>query len=98
MNVLAHAFPFCFVLAERQTKKFIEKEWKEMNKPNKQREIYSSVEDYEVNCYLLAPSVSQRRNISGKSYYVRRYFRGGQDFEKTMERLAVKQSYMKDAG
>lgn len=69
-----------------------------MNKPNKQREIYSSVENYEVNCYLFSPSISKRRSVGGRSYYVRRYFKGGQDFEKTMERLAVKQSYMKDAG
>ena len=69
-----------------------------MNKPNKQREIYSSVEDYEVNCYLFSPSVSQRRKVGGKSYFVRRYFRGGQDFEKTMERLAVKQANQRKAG
>ena len=54
--------------------------------------------EYEENCYLFSPSISKRRSVGGRSYYVRRYFKGGQDFEKTMERLAVKQSYMKDAG
>ncbi len=62
------------------------------------RETYTSFEDYEINCYLVSPSISKRRSVGSKSYYVRRYFRGGQDFEITMKRLAVKQSYMKDAG
>ena len=61
------------------------------------KNIYSSVEEYEKNCYLFAPSVSKRKTVGGKSYYVRRYFRGGKDFEKTMERLAAKQIY-KNAG
>ena len=69
-----------------------------MKTGTKQSERCGSIEEYEENCYLFSPSVSQRRKVGGKSYYVRRYFRGGQDFEKTMERLAVKQSYMKDAG
>ena len=70
-----------------------------MNKTTvRQKEIYTSVEDYENNCYLFSLSISKRRSVGGRSYYVRRYFKGGQDFEKTMERLAVKQSYMKDAG
>lgn len=69
-----------------------------MKTGTKQSERCGSIEEYEENCYLFSPSVSQRRKVGGKSYYVRRYFRGGQDFGKTMERLAVKQSYMKDAG
>ena len=56
------------------------------------RETYKSVEDYEKNCYLVSPSISKRRSVGGKSYYVRRYFRCGQDFEITMKRLAEKQS------
>lgn len=60
------------------------------NTTAKQRETYSSVEDYEENCYLFSPSISNRRTICGKSYYVRRFFRGGTDFEKAMERIAVK--------
>lgn len=63
-----------------------------MNKTTvRQKEIYTSVEDYENNCYLVSPSISRRRTVCGKSYYVRRYFRGGQDFEITMKRLATKQ-------
>ena len=61
------------------------------------KNIYSSVEEYEKNCYLFAPSVSRRETVSGKTYYVRRYFRGDKDFERTMERLATKQVY-KNAG
>ena len=45
-------------------------------------------EDYE-NCYIFAPSISRREKVGGQTYYVRRYFRGGKDFERTMERLAV---------
>lgn len=56
---------------------------------------YSSNEDYEKNCYLLAPSISRRENVGGKSYYVRRYFKGGKDFEKTMEILAVQHTVQK---
>lgn len=54
------------------------------------RETYKSVKDYEKNCYLVSPSISKRRSVRGKSYYVRRYFRGGQDFEKAIKRLALK--------
>ena len=53
------------------------------------KNIYSSVEEYEKNCYLFAPSVSKRKTVGGKSYYVRRYFRGGKDFENTMAQLAT---------
>ena len=60
-------------------------------KTTKQRETYGSIKEYEENCYLFSPSVSKRRSVGGKSYYFRRYFRGGQDFEITMKRLAKKQ-------
>ena len=56
------------------------------------KNIYSSVEEYEKNCYLFAPSVSKRKTVGGKSYYVRRYFRGGKDFEKTMKTIAVQRT------
>ena len=56
------------------------------------KNIYSSVEEYEKNCYLFAPSISRRKTVGGKSYYVRRYFRGSKDFERAMERLAVDQA------
>ncbi len=63
---------------------------------NATQKAFHSGEDHE-NCYLFSPSVSRRETVSGKTYYVRRYFRGGKDFEKTMERLAAKQIY-KNAG
>ena len=56
------------------------------------KNIYSSVEEYEKNCYLFAPSISRWEKVGKQSYYVRRYFRGGKDFERTMERLAVNQA------
>ena len=56
------------------------------------KKIYSSVEEYEKNCYLFAPSISRREKVGKQSYYVRKYFRGGKDFEKAMERLAVNQA------
>ena len=55
-----------------------------------QKAFYSG-EDYE-KCYIFAPSISRRKTVGGKSYYVRRYFKGGKDFERTMERLAVNQA------
>ena len=56
------------------------------------KNIYSSVEEYEKNCYLFAPSISQREKMGRQTYYVRRYFRGSKDFERAMERLAVDQA------
>lgn len=56
------------------------------------KNIYSSVEEYEKNCYLFAPSISRREKVGKQTYYVRRYYRGGKDFEKAMERLAVNQA------
>jgi len=67
-------------------------------KTTKQHETYGSIEEYEENCYLFSPSISKRRSVGGKSYYVRRYFRGGQDFEKTMKRLATKQANQREVG
>ena len=61
-------------------------------KKNTMQTAYRSVEEYERECYLFAPSVSKRKTVGGKSYYVRRYFKGGKDFERTMERLAVNQA------
>ena len=55
------------------------------------KNIYSSVEEYEKDCYLFAPSISRREKVGKQTYYVRRYFCGGKDFERTMEQLAVNQ-------
>lgn len=53
--------------------------------------IFYSGEDYE-NCYFFAPSISHKRNVGGKQYFVHRYFQGGKDFEKSMQTLAVQQT------
>lgn len=60
-----------------------------------QKAFCKDIANYEKNCYIFSPSISKRKTIGGKDYYVRRYFRGGKDFEKTMERLAVKQACQK---
>ena len=52
-----------------------------------QKAFYSS-ENHE-NCYLFSPSVSRRETVGKQTYYVRRYFRGGKDFEKTMKSIAI---------
>ena len=54
-----------------------------------QKAFYSGG-DHE-NCYLFSPSISKRKSVGRQTYYVRRYFHGGKDFEKTMKRLAAKQ-------
>ena len=56
------------------------------------QETYASLEEYEKNCYFFSPSISKRKTVGGKIYYVRRYFKGGKDFEKTMKSLAIKQT------
>ena len=58
----------------------------------RQSETYSSVEDYEKNCYLFSQSISRRRIVGGKTHYVRRFFRGDKDFEQAMTVLASKQA------
>ena len=52
-----------------------------------QKAFYSGG-DYE-NCYIFAPSISRRESVGRQTYYVRRYFRGGKDFENTMTQLAT---------
>lgn len=68
-----------------------------MSTKNKQ-DTYSSIEDYEENCSLCSPSISKRRCIGGKSYYIRRYFRGSNDFEIAMRTIAERQVNKKNAG
>ena len=55
-----------------------------------QKAFYSG-EDYE-NCYIFAPSISKRKTVDRQTYYVRRYFHGGKDFEKTMKAIAVQRT------
>ena len=56
-------------------------------------EKFQNTEEYEKKCYVFSPSISKRRNVGRQTYYVRRYFRGDKEFGKTMETLAMKQSY-----
>ena len=58
---------------------------------NAVQKVFYSGEDYE-NCYIFAPSISRRESAGRQTYYVRRYFKGGKDFERTMEQLAVNQA------
>ena len=55
------------------------------------QKIFYSGEDYEKDCYFFSPSISKRKQVDGKAYYVRRYFKGGKDFGKTIESIAVNQ-------
>ena len=55
---------------------------------NAVQKVFYSGEDYE-NCYIFAPSISRRETVGRQTYYVRRYFRGGKDFENTMAQLAT---------
>lgn len=55
-----------------------------------QKAFYNG-EDHE-NCYIFAPSISRRESVGKQTYYVRRYFKGGNDFEKTMKSIAVQRT------
>ena len=58
---------------------------------NAVQKVFYNGEDYE-NCYIFAPSISRRESVGRQTYFVRRYFKGGKDFERTMERLAADQA------
>ena len=60
-------------------------------KMNAVQKAFYSGEDYE-KCYLFAPSISRRESVGRQTYYVRRYFYGGKDFEKTMKSIAVQRT------
>ena len=48
------------------------------------KKLFYSGEDYEKNCYFFSPSIGNRKTVGGKAYFVRRYFKGSKDFEKTI--------------
>ena len=60
----------------------------EVGKMNAVQKAFYNGEDY-GNCYLFSLSISRRKNVGRQTYYVRRYFRGGKDFENTMAKLAT---------
>ena len=51
----------------------------------------------ETKHYTFSPSISKRRMVGGKTYYVRSYFTGEKDFHETVKRLATRQAYDKHA-
>ena len=63
-------------------------------KMNAVQKVFYSGEDYE-NCYIFAPSISKRKTVDRQTYYVRRYFYGGKDFEQTMKSIAVQRTTKK---
>lgn len=77
--------PFRFLFLRRKTGQI---KFQEVRKMNVVQKAFYSGEDYE-NCYIFAPSISRRESVGRQTYYVRRYFRGGKDFENTMAQLAT---------
>ena len=58
------------------------------------RTIYGKIEDFENN-YFFSPSISKiskRKTVGKQTFYVRRYFNGGKDFEQTMKSIAVQRT------
>lgn len=80
--------PFRFLCLRRKTEQI---KFQEVRKMNAVQKAFYSGEDYE-NCYIFAPSISKRKTVDRQTYYVRRYFRGGKDFEKTMKTIAVQRT------
>ncbi len=80
--------PFRFLFLRRKTEQI---KFQEVRKMNVVQKAFYSGEDYE-NCYIFAPSISKRKTVGRQTYYVRRYFRGGKDFEKTMKTIAVQRT------
>ena len=46
------------------------------------KKLFYNGEDYEKNCYFFSPSISNRKTVGGKAYFVRRYFNGGNQVNK----------------
>ena len=61
---------------------------------NTVQKVFYSGEDHE-NCYIFAPSISKRKTVDRHTYYVRRYFHGGKDFEQAMKSIAVQRTMKK---
>ena len=53
------------------------------------KKLFYNENDNEENSYFFSSSIGRRKNVDGKSYFVRGYFKGDKDFEKTMEDLAI---------
>ena len=61
---------------------------------NAVQKVFYSGENYE-NCYIFSPSISKRKTVGRQTYYVRRYFNGGKDFEQAMKSIAVQRTMKK---
>lgn len=83
--------PFRFLFLRRKPGQI---KFQEVRKMNVVQKAFYSGEDYE-NCYIFAPSISKRKTVGRQTYYVRRYFRGGKDFEQTMKSIAVQRTMKK---
>ena len=59
---------------------------------NVKRVFLASSENFE-NCYIFSPSIGRKKNVGGKTYYVKRYFNGDRDFETSMKKFATNQYY-----
>ena len=55
-------------------------------------EKFQNIKEYEKNGYVFSPSISKRKTVGKQTYYVRRYFNGGKDFEQTMKSIAVQRT------
>ena len=71
---------------------------KEASRERYRRSVISSspkwCQDFENN-YFFSPSISKRKTVGSQTYYVRRYFNGGKDFEQTMKSIAVQRTIKK---
>jgi len=72
--------------------------WRRFMETAKQETIKAVENHIETELYMFAPSISKRRTLGDKTYFVRSYFAGGKDFEKAMERIATKQAIQRKAG
>lgn len=74
------------------------KEVFKMKTTQEQEAVYNNFEEYDEYakiCYFFSPAIGKKKIINGKTYFVRGYFKGGQDFESYMKRIATKQAYKK---
>ena len=53
------------------------------------KKLFYNQNDNEENSYFFSPSIGRRKNVDGKAYFIRGYFKGDKDFEKAMEDLAI---------
>ena len=57
------------------------------------KKVFLASSDKFENCYIFSPSIGRKKNIGGKTYYVKRYFNGERDFETSMNNFAISDYY-----